>query len=343
MKNNRIFIISLIILIAVSATAFSDDLDLPIPTSLEDLKNAASDFSSNIAQALPFNSTMGLNWSDAYIGQLFGVPPRFGVGLTVGATFIPIVDMNELLDMFNIKLPIEISLGLPLPSYTVEGRIGGIILPFDLGVKVGWIPSFDLPYVDVGLKYLLFGVDLRYSLLPKNIPIVKLSVGLGYNYLTGGLSKSIPAGGLPSFEFSDPDLGIDYSLDIADPTIYLDWNTHCFEVKAQASFSLLIITPYAGIGFSYAKSEAGYRAKTDVTVNGGAVELDDVMDLLQDTFGLENLSPNGFGAMKSAENYNLRAYGGISFNLTKVRIDLTLMYNFFSKSLGGTIGTRFQM
>ena len=42
-------------------------------------------FATAAASSLPLETSVGLNWSDAYIGQF----PHFGIGLTVGAATIP--------------------------------------------------------------------------------------------------------------------------------------------------------------------------------------------------------------------------------------------------------------
>jgi len=350
MKIKRIFVICLIIFLTASVTAFSQEGDPPSdpnvpPKGLEALQDAGKSFSEKLAQSLPFNSTIGLNWSDAYIGQLLGVPPRFGVGLTVGTTLIPLDEMSALFEMFDFDLPVKnFPIGLPLPSYTAEARIGGLILPFDLGVKFGYIPSFNIPYVDIGVRHLILGADLRYSLLPKNTPILKLSIGVGYNYLNGGLSRDINLDIAP-FEFDDDITGKKYSLSIENPNVALNWQTHCFEAKAQASFFLILFTPYIGAGFSYAKSEAGYHVNTKVSVKEGDIEMDELSEEvieLMSALGLGNISDNGFGAVFPIEGYNVRVYGGVCFNIAMAKIDLTLMYNIFSKSIGGTIGVRAQ-
>ena len=39
-------------------------------------------FGSELAGALPHNTTIGQQWADAHIGQLLGIPPRFGLGVS---------------------------------------------------------------------------------------------------------------------------------------------------------------------------------------------------------------------------------------------------------------------
>ncbi|MDR2542830.1 MAG: hypothetical protein LBC80_05200 [Treponema sp.] len=339
-KTGKIVSLCVVFFILATGQVFSD-------TPIDDLHSAVNSFSNKIAESLPFNSTVGLNWSDAYIGQFLGIPPRFGIGVTTGFTTIPISSMNNLLNVFGAGNAMgNTNMGLPLLSYTLEARIGGFILPFDFGVKFGYLPDLSIPFMNVGMEeYTLVGADLRYSLLPKIIPIFKASVGIGINHLRGGISTSFPLG--TEFDFSDPTDTHHYKLIMTDPTLTLPWSTTSYELKAQASASLLIFTPYAGLGIIYAKSNAGYRIKTEVTIkdeNGIEItdldELDDVRDYL---IGLKNFSPNGFERMIENTGFNVRAYGGVSLNLAVIKFDLTGLYNFTTQSYGLTFGARFQL
>jgi len=344
-KIRKVLCLCVVFFIIASGQVFSD-----VGKSLDELQDVVSSFSEKMAESLPFNTAMGLNWSDSYIGQFLGIPPRFGVGFTTGFTTLNLASMNNLLGYFGInKLPGKVGFGLPLLGYTVEARIGGFILPFDAGIKIGYLPNYTIPFAEISMdEYMLFGMDLRYSLLPKTFPILKVSAGIGFNHLRGGISRSVKMGS--SFDFSGPSISdpptlADYTLNIADPSIGLLWKTNSFDFKLQASASLLIITPYAGLGATFARSTAGYRIKTDVTVENdidGSVPLDDVKDLLN-TFGLRNISPDGFGRMIDNGGWNLRAYGGVSLNLTALKFDITALYNFTTLSTGFTFGARFQL
>ncbi|GAB1484410.1 hypothetical protein MASR2M78_32280 [Treponema sp.] len=104
-------------------------------TSIGQVQDGAAKLADALATSLPFNSTIGLNWSDAYIGQIIALPPHFGVGIVGGATTIDAKDITSVLTDLGYA---EISgLGdvLPIPAMAVEGRIGGFILPFDHGLR----------------------------------------------------------------------------------------------------------------------------------------------------------------------------------------------------------------
>jgi len=343
-KFGKILFLNAVILLLIAMPAFSE-----IP-GLDDLKEKADVFTDSLARSLPFNSAMGLNWSDAYIGKLSLFPPafHFGIGLTVGFTTMDIGSMSGLLNMFGVHNFDNIDVGgFSLPGYTIEARIGGIIFPFDAGFKFGYInltPEFlnalvktDIP--DLTMNYMLIGGDIRYALLDgKKFPF-KFSIGGGFNYLKGGMSMSVPAGNL-SFQITD-----DRILYIPPPELGLNWESKSLDFKAQASLKILVLTPYIGVGASHAWSSAGYDLKSEINVKdeaGNDIPLDDAKSLIE-AFGISGVDGNGFSQINEAMGWSFRAFGGVSINLPLIKFDLTGMYDFISKCYGLTLGIRLQI
>lgn len=347
MKSSKKAITVILALIIFSAPVYSQDLEV--------LSKTVNKFTESIAKALPLNSTIGLNWSDAYIGQLLSVPPHFGAGFTLGATTM---DFSSIIDMLGALYPdIDISflknellenIGIPLPGYTVEGRIGGFILPFDIGVKAGYLPQNVLGNISndfkFGLKHMLLGLDFRYCLLNKKVFPLRVSAGFGVNYLEGGISALLPT--KSNFNFKDPvNSSISYNISTTDTNAGIEWRTISAELKAQISFPMKFFTPYAGAGVSYAYSTAGYRIKSDIEVKDGGgniIPLETVNNILKG-YGLTGISANGFESINAFHSFNARAFGGASINLWVIRIDLTAMYEFLSGNFGATFGMRFQL
>jgi hypothetical protein len=237
--------------------------------------------------------------------------------------------ISGLLEQFGgIELPIDFG-GLPILGYTVEARIGGIMLPFDIGLKFGYL---DFKPEKFEMDYLLVGGDIRYAIFEKGFLIIpKVSIGIGYNYLKGGIS--LPVGS-----------GLDYSYDVGDetktlgltaPRVGLRWETSTLDFKAQASWSFFIITPYVGLGISNGISTAGYEVKTELT---GDID----KEALKELFGID-VSETGISSFKDIEGWSMRAFGGLSVNLLVLKLDLTGMYNFSDSQYGVTFGVRFQL
>jgi len=327
-----------------------------IPASAQDIGDiqaGAESLVDTLATALPFNSAIGLNWSDAYIGQLLGVPPRFGVGVAVGATTVEAAGFSDLLGNFGVELDLPGSLGdsLPLPAAVAEARIGGFLLPFDIGVKAGYIPestSESLSDIAGGLKvdYLLVGADLRYALIKGGLLLPRLSVGVGFNYMKGGVGKKVGSDQVFNYDASAyPGYG-NYTITATAPDVGINWESTVIDLKAQLSKSLLIFTPYIGAGVSYGKTTAGYSIDSEVTYEdeNGPVLPQEIKDALAaGGISVPELSSTGFSYSKEVSGWAFRAFGGLSVNLLVLRLDVSALYNFADGALGGSLGLRFQL
>ena len=311
--------------------------------TLNNLQKNVSAFSDTMAKSLPFNSSIGLNWSDAYIGKFLGVPPHFGVGITAGMTTIDLPAINNITNMFDISLPTPnirmLNDKIVFPAFALEGRLGGFFLPFDIGVKFGTLPpiKWGVPF---DIRYTMAGADIRFALLDgkSNIFLPNLSIGLGVNYLNGGIGAKIGSG---SFIFN-LDGGGGNGITVSNPDVNLTWNTFGIDFKAQISKQILIITPYAGIAGGYSWSKAGYEIKTDVTFSGGANK--DTVNNALIAAGLDTIDfDDGISSIVERRAWNARLFGGASINIFLFKIDLTGMYNFTDGQIGASLGFRFQL
>lgn len=274
----------------VTPAAFTDSLD---------------DFLGEINSALPDNAVIGGTWSDAYIGQIIGIPPHFGVGVAAGVTRFPIEGFKKAMEMTNTDLPVDT---LILPNFGAEIRIGGFLMPFDVGLRGMVMPDTELGGVTVGYQHV--GVDVRYAVLKGNLVMPSVSVGAGFYHTNGSLVFPLTTGDL--FGSAVPAVAANQEVDLG-----LDFGTNVFELKAQVSKGLVIITPYAGVGVSMAMSESTYKLSDAST------------DYLKSTV--------------SETVYGARVYGGFSFNILVLKLDLTGSYNVLSQNWGVNFGTRIQL
>jgi hypothetical protein len=306
--------------------------------SIEDLQNSAKAMASTLSATLPFNSTLGLNWSDAYIGQLLGVPPHFGVGVSAGATTVQADEIKTLLTTLGVDTGAFPGI-VPIPAAVAEARIGGFLLPFDIGVKGGYIPP-DLGKTikdatgGLNLDYLAAGADLRFALIKGNLLLPRVSLGVGVNYMKGGLSTTV--GSDQTFTYNT------YSISATKPELGLSWETTTIDLKAQVSKSLLIFTPYLGVGAAYGMSKAGYFVKSNITTTGGTYE--DIINALKaNDITPPDISATGISSYFANNGWAFRAFGGLSLNILVLRVDVTGLYNFSDGSYGGSLGVRFQL
>ena len=320
----RRFIVGLLLL-ALAATGFAQ-------TTVADYEDAFDDFSSEVANALPFNSTLGLNWSDSFIGKF----PHFGVGLMVGATTIPYAAFEPIEQALNLALDSQLEqFGAPIPAIAVEGRLGGFVLPFDMGVKVGFIPEGTKALLpdDIEADYLLAGFDVRYQVTEGKGLLPEIVVGGGYSYMKTTVTM---IGAIPISQKLN--YGTEW-IQIDDADVTFDMAASAIDLKAQASKKLVIITPYLGLGATYGFGTTSAVATGTVTDSTGgttitAVEAATGLEIDNQEVKVEATGLSGWG---------LRAYGGTSVNLWVLKLDLTAMYNFTSGSLGASFGGRIQL
>ena len=324
----KIVLVYAILVFCIGVPAFSQAPQF----SIKELRNTVDDFSDNLAKSLPFNSAMGLNWADAYIKNF----PHFGVGFSLGYTTMDSDSFGELLDKFCISLPSFVSGfgGYPIPGYALEARLGGFYLPFDIGFKFGYLPmkpkQFD------SLDYLLVGGDVRFAVLKENILLPTISLGLGFNRMSGGIGQSVGKDVEYAYDPLDPTAFIT----VTRPKVNIDWATSSLDFKAQISKSFIAVTPYLGVGASTGWSKVGYGVKS--TVTDSKDHLEDVKAIFRQN-GINDLDHTGFSSEVKQQGWSFRAYGGLSFNITVIRLELTGLYNFIDKNYGITVGARFQI
>ena len=326
-------------------------------TTLEEFKSGFQTFADDIAAVLPMNSTIGLNWSDAYIGQFLSIPPNIGLGITTGFTTIPYKSIESVLSKaFNDSgsdVPgVVKDFGLPLPAIAIDARIGGFILPFDVGFKAGFIPKFAQNAIgdDVELDYLLIGGDIRYRVLKQLLIIPEVSVGLGYNYMKGNVAfggilpgaTTITVNGLPPpYDGFNGD-----TISLSSPDFYIDWETQVIDLKAQASWNLLILQPSIGIGASRGSSTVGGGAKSVVLYDdgGGAQPIADVPGAKEALAALGyDVDYTSIGVFSDVTGWSYRIFAGLSVNILILRIDAGVQYNLNGNNYGASIGGRIQL
>jgi len=310
-------------------------------TDIIDLQKSLISFSDDFAKSLPFNASLGLNWSDAYIGKFFpSLLPHFGVGNSIGFTSAKLPAVKTLAKYLGYTIPNEADT-LIFPAYIVEGRLGGIFYPIDMGIKFGFMPYNKFPNNKVSIYSLLAGADVRYALLDgkTNILVPNVSLGFGINYMKGGLEGSAQTSQTINFGIG--------SIKLENPGVAIDWDCFSLDFKAQISKSFILLTPYMGIGASYAFASASYSVNANVTANGSTIDQSyiNMINFLLDNLGLGNIgiSQSGISSTRKNSDFNYRIFGGCSFNLLVLKLDLTGLYSIVDSNYGFSLGVRFQI
>lgn len=301
-------------------------------------------FAGELAPTLSYNATVGNNWSDAFIGRF----PHLGVGVAVGATTVPVASMTALFSSMGIALTAALdTYGLPIPAAALSAKIGGFILPFDVGLKGMILPeSLRTTLAEAGIdaEYTLFGGNIRYAVLKENILFPDISIGAGYNRLAGAIVTPLGVTG-QSFTFNDGTTN--HTLAVTDPDLALRWTTDSYDFTLQVSKNLLFIRPYLGAGYSMGTSSVKGGIESALTYDEApvtAAELDTIKTALAAaSIAVPDLTAEGFMFGKESTEPALRVYGGVSIALIIIHLDLSATYVPATESLGASAMIRVQL
>jgi len=324
-----VFAIMLIVAAGLSAQTINYDA----------FAEAFQTFADETASTLPATAAMsGLSWSPAYIGQF----PHFGAGVSIGFSTIPDDVVSPLIDDLYLTLPSEFEYvekwGLPIPAAALDARLGGLLLPFDVGFKFGFVPDkLREKLGKINLDYTLVGGDIRVPLLKEKGLLPTLSISGGYTFMRGnvGIPDVFGTGNYDIDLTGYPGLGI---LRASAPELSMVWDTHTFVGKIQASKNLFLFTPHIGLGAAYGSSDVGGGVSSSVLYDpdGGApdfakidqTDIDAIIAALNAAGQpVPDLSKDSILVTSSAGGASFWVYGGTAINILIVKIDLSAMYN----------------
>lgn len=271
MKKTKTLAAAFAVIALASASLYAADYEIPISEDKKtEIANGLNAFAGNILVAAPQAATQQNVWADAYIGKLFpSLPPHFGVGISLGGTKMDMTGLKDAATAFEgmindfvpdsgdssitdqLKGTVDFG-SIPdifvMPTVSIDARIGGIFLPFDIGISAmmtnpslfsvdlsdpNSLTSMSAPMnfnafgFNGSADYLTLGIDIRYCVLDGGVILPKVSVGAGYNITKG------------SFGISSDKSGVDANMN-------LSFNTQVIYVQAEVSKSIMIATVFGG-------------------------------------------------------------------------------------------------
>ena len=299
--SKKIIAIGLVLLLALSA--FGNI------TPADKVSQGLEDFSIQLFDVIPNVALQQGVWPEAWIGNIFpSAPPHFGLGLSLGAAELPIEGLNKALSQFNevsggASFP-ALSNDLAFPTFTVDARIGGLVLPFDIGISFMRLPN--MKFDNVTFDYLTIGGSLRYAILQDKGLIPGLSLGMGFMYNKGFVEVKV------------------------EDTAYVrsDFKTTSIFFEAQVSKKILFLVPFLG-----------FRGVMAQSTNSWAWEYNAPFDGYGTIGQVEKGTVNrGFG-----DRFHPQLFGGIGFDIFMFHANLSASYDFVSSIWGANLGLRFQM
>jgi hypothetical protein len=350
MKLRQLFVAAAVIslLFVKSAPVFAQVV------SARDVADALEEFSDDMSGALPFMATIGLDWSDAYIGQLIDITPHWGIGISTGATTLKLDKLNALLDYFGYQADDGFMDKQLLPAYALNARIGGFrTAPFDIGIKWGWLPYLPIFKNDISYEAVVYGIDFRWEVMRDWGVRPSMSVGFEVTRASGGLrskSATIMSGG-----------GVTITT-AGDATIGAVWEAWIFDAKLQIAkkFWEPHFTVFGGLRAGAALARTGYQiigSGSDILVTYGgnpAYPLADLNDSSRGAVASALEAASGNSTKFEADEANITAWidkfaidlnlhGGFGLNFgSGLKLDLSLMADIIHFELGANLIFRYQ-
>ena len=273
--------------------------DAPITT----VENGLNTFCDDLCDSLPNSQTTQNVWAEAWIGKIFPFP-HLGFGINAGASKLDIVSLKDAAEALSIDVD-DLRDSYAFPTVTADVRLGGLILPFDIGFTACSIDTSKLGSLEdaldpVSFDFFAIGGDIRYALLQGGGIRPKLSIGGGFYYTDGSVKV----------------------------TAALDFNSTTIFASTQASVKLLCLVPYIGGRVLFSKTKVDWSVDADWSkiYKGESTEIANVMN-----WGILPTHFEGSGESDYFEDIRPQVFGGLGIDLFIINVTANFSYDFLSK------------
>ena len=297
-----------------SGSVSGTEIIAPYTTTIHGLQK----FTDVIVDVLPNTQIQQNVWANAWIGQILP-KPNLGFGMNAGVSKLdlsPLIDVAEALGMSDSD---DLPSTLVWPTVTVDVRLGGFILPFDVGFTA---MSFDSSTVSslgsaidpAYFDFFMIGGDVRYAIFKGGMLRPKLSVGLGVYHTKG-------------------DFGVEEDGSSAE----LDFSSTSLVLSTQASIKLLFFVPFAGARVMFSNSDVNWKVKA----NWSSI-LDSNDTAIQKALEY-NILPSHFSGNSSSsfvDHVRPVLFGGFAIDLFILDITVSGSYDFVSQIPSAAVSVR---
>lgn len=292
---------------------------IPTDSPFTTAEDGLNDFCDVLVDVVPNSQTQQNVYAEAWIGKLFpGF--HFGAGVNAGVSALDVSSLKDAALALGVEDVKDINDTLVFPTITVDARLGGIILPFDIGVTAMSIDTSKMDSVDkaidpVAIDFFTIGADIRYAILQGGFMRPKWSVGAGFYYTKGG---------------------VDVDDDSAKAS--LDFKSTTFMVNTQASIKVLCLVPFIGGRALFSKTSVDWKVNADwasIIAEEGDTYYDGVLDAL--TWGI---LPSSFSGSSSGFSVYPQVFGGIGLDLLFLNLTVSGSYDIASKIPSAAVSVR---
>ena len=282
-------------------------------------ENGLNDFCDDLADVIPNSQTQQNVYAEAWIGKIFpGF--HFGAGVNAGVSALDVSTLKDAALALGVDDVKDINDTLVFPTITVDARLGGIILPFDIGVTAMSIDTSKMDSVDkaidpVAIDFFTLGADIRYAIFQGGFMRPKWSVGAGFYYTKGG---------------------VDVDDDTAKAS--LDFKSTTFMVNTQASIKLLCLVPFIGGRALFSKTSVDWKVNADwasIIAKESDTYYEGVADALK-----WGILPSSFSGSSSGFSVYPQVFGGIGLDLLFLNLTVSGSYDIASKIPSAAVSVR---
>jgi hypothetical protein len=204
-----------------------------------DFQTISDYINGQFAKSMGFFSTLGWN-TPPTVFDLVG-NPKVQIGLGVGADLMSLSGINSLpVSLINVGSTVGIPNFLPLPFPILTARIG-VLKGLDLGVRVSYIPQFDISDIGLGVGNTGYGISLRYKIFD-GLGLPTVTVATTWDKMTGHFSLAT------NFDQSGYYNTVN-SYEVSGTATYQqNWDVESFGAQLQVGKDLGVIYPFCAVG-----------------------------------------------------------------------------------------------
>jgi len=294
----------------------------------DELNRRVRNYIVNVSNIIPDSTTLSNVWSSP--------PPAsfmYGVGANGSITWLDRKSVTSLIDDVDgfggghndlSQFPEAIPF---LPGASVDGRIG--FSGFDFGLCGMWIDSDALneelgdDFLGQGstFYYRSFGVDFRTVLIREK------SRRILFNTVTipSAVAQFLPT---VTFQAGYYFTWLSFGIEAGKEKVNADFRNDSFLFALQASYDLIILSPYFGMKLIFSKTDTGFSWETDrpVIVKGQPYP--------------DGAKYNSGGVDGDTFTY-FQIYGGLGVGLSLMQVNVGFAYNVATEHFGISFSGRY--
>lgn len=289
----------LLVLLLVSTSIFLVFAEDPATFNTENISTGLDDFTFSLIKTAPSTVSHQNMWASAYIGQLLDLPPHLGGGVSFGMAQLKTDGLATVFKEMGLTYDVK---NLFLPTLTFDARIGGLLIPFDLGVHGMMIKNpleFNIQETLFSIDYGTVGADVRIPLIKEEGALPNLSIGAGYAYSKGNAGINVKEG---------------------TACVSAGYESQILQATVQLSKKILIVEPFVGLRGTLSSNKRNWSWNYDGTKaldDAKIKELEAVpgaLDALKAENKFDSGDWSGFAFNKEDPNYTAQIFAGIGID-----------------------------